>query len=129
MMGRLCPALSWVWSLHSLRHAHALRANSSEALGFRKTLIAEWWWPVQQDPTDPEEPHPSILEETPYGLTAREIDVLQLIADGRTNKEIAEALGISGATVKSYISSACIKLRSRNRTGAVAKALLAGKIR
>jgi DNA-binding CsgD family transcriptional regulator len=72
---------------------------------------------------------PSGTEEPPQALTPRESDVLQLVADGRTNTEIAEALGIAFRTVKSYVSSACLKLRARNRAAAVAKAFLTGQIR
>jgi DNA-binding NarL/FixJ family response regulator len=72
-----------------------------------------------------ESPYP---EDPQYDLTAREIEVLQLVAHGRTNKEIAQAMDIGTGTVKAYLSGVCLKLRARNRTEAVAKALLTGKI-
>jgi len=61
-------------------------------------------------------------------LTAREIDVLAHAAIGATNSEIAEQLGVSGETVKSYLRSAMGKLRARSRHGAVVHARAAGAI-
>ena len=55
-------------------------------------------------------------------LSAREMDVLQLMANGRTNREIAEALGISLGTAKWHTSQIYSKLGVRNRTEAVAQA-------
>lgn len=55
-------------------------------------------------------------------LTEREIEVLQAIADGASNQEIADALFISVGTVKSHIHRLMSKLDARNRTDAVARA-------
>lgn len=52
-------------------------------------------------------------------LTPREIEVLQALAIGRTNREIADALGISERTVKFHVSSILDKLGAANRTEAV----------
>lgn len=52
-------------------------------------------------------------------LTARELDVLTLIAKGRSNAEIADALTISGVTVKSHIGRIFLKLRLRDRAAAI----------
>jgi DNA-binding CsgD family transcriptional regulator len=52
------------------------------------------------------------------GLTAREREVLGLIATGAANAQIAEQLGISEATVKSHIRAILGKLEVRNRTEA-----------
>jgi DNA-binding NarL/FixJ family response regulator len=56
------------------------------------------------------------------GLTRREYDVLQRVALGRTNPEIAEDLGISRNTVKTYLQTVMGKLGARNRVEAIAKA-------
>ncbi len=62
----------------------------------------------------------------PVRLTRREIDVLGLIASGRSNKEIADALGTAEATVKNQASSIFGKLGVRDRTRAVLRAIELG---
>jgi DNA-binding NarL/FixJ family response regulator len=59
-------------------------------------------------------------------LTNRELDVLRLIASGRSNKEIADALGTAEATVKNQASSIFSKLGVRDRTRAVLRAIELG---
>ena len=58
-------------------------------------------------------------EELPDGLTPREAEVLALIAEGRTNAEIAEALVVSAATVKSHVNHIFAKAGVRDRAQAV----------
>jgi DNA-binding NarL/FixJ family response regulator len=62
-------------------------------------------------------------------LTAREIDVLLLVARGASNQEVAETLHISKATVKSHLIQICNKLGVSDRTAAVTTALERGMIR
>jgi len=66
----------------------------------------------------------SLIEE----LTARERDVLALVADGRSNREIATALSISEHTVKFHLASLFGKLGVSTRTQAVRRALEWGLI-
>ena len=61
-------------------------------------------------------------------LTARELEVLTLIAIGLTNREIAERLGISHATVKTHLEHVYVKLGVSDRVSAVTYALRAGFI-
>lgn len=61
-------------------------------------------------------------------LTDREIQVLQLIAEGLANRAIAHRLGISEHTVKFHVNSILDKLRVQSRTEAVVKATRAGLI-
>jgi DNA-binding NarL/FixJ family response regulator len=56
-------------------------------------------------------------------LSARERDILRLLADGKTNDEIGRALHISEHTVRTYLRRAMKKLEAGNRTQAVATAL------
>jgi LuxR family maltose regulon positive regulatory protein len=59
-------------------------------------------------------------------LSARELEVLRLIAEGGSNQSIADALVISVGTVKSHINRILGKLDARNRTEAVAHARAIG---
>ena len=58
-----------------------------------------------------------------HDLTDREREVLALMVEGKTNKEIALALNLSPTTVRDYVSSILGKLGANNRTEAVALAL------
>src|SRR5215467_4414603 len=59
-------------------------------------------------------------------LTSRELEVLRQIVDGKSNKEIANALSISEATVKSHINNILSKLGVSDRTQAATRALQRG---
>jgi len=61
-------------------------------------------------------------------LTAREIQVLELLAEGLPNKAIAERLQISDQTVKFHVASISGKLGAANRTDAVRRAARRGLI-
>jgi len=59
-------------------------------------------------------------------LTIREQEVLQLLAQGMTNKELAEALFITTNTVKRHLKAIFSKLEVHTRSAAAAKAISAG---
>ena len=61
-------------------------------------------------------------------LTARQTDVLKLIATGESNKQIARELDLSPATIKAHIAAAIAALGAVNRTEAVVKAREMGLI-
>jgi DNA-binding NarL/FixJ family response regulator len=61
-------------------------------------------------------------------LTPRELDVLELLAEGLPNKAIADRLGISDQTVKFHVAAICGKLGASNRTDAVRRAVRRGLI-
>ncbi len=59
-------------------------------------------------------------------LTARELEILKLIAEGRANKQIGEILTLSENTVKNHVKSILAKLNAKDRTHAVTEALKRG---
>jgi DNA-binding NarL/FixJ family response regulator len=69
------------------------------------------------DPTssDPSKKQPLDHLSVQYSLTSRELDILNFIAEGKSNPEIAEALCISGKTVKNHINSIYSKLHVKSR--------------
>jgi DNA-binding CsgD family transcriptional regulator len=69
-------------------------------------------------------PHQAV----PGGLTARELEVLRLVASGRTNREIAEALTISEKTAINHLTHIFDKLRLTSRAAAAAYALREGLV-
>ena len=62
------------------------------------------------------------------GLSSREAEVLQLVADGRSNKEIGVALGLSALTVKSHLARIARKLGTGDRAEMVVVAMRAGVV-
>jgi len=73
---------------------------------------------------EPSAPSPDRLE----GLTAREVEVLRLLAQGRSNADIAAELIVSAATAKTHVSNILTKLRLRDRIQAVIYAYETGLI-
>jgi DNA-binding CsgD family transcriptional regulator len=67
--------------------------------------------------TDPFAPNERARES--LGITEREREVLQLLADGRSNKEIAARLGLSPNTVKTHVARLFEKLKVARRTEAI----------
>ncbi|MFD2025818.1 response regulator [Promicromonospora aerolata] len=59
-------------------------------------------------------------------LTGRELEVLRLMAEGYTNREISRALSLVEGTVKNHVSTILLKLSARDRTNAVLRALHLG---
>lgn len=59
---------------------------------------------------------PKKLVYEAYGLTAKEYEIIELIAEGQSNKEIADSLFLSEGTVRNYLSSILLKLELRDRT-------------
>jgi len=60
-------------------------------------------------------------------LTARELEIAELVAEGRTNAEIAKQLGLSIFTVKNHVSNVLTKLHAQTRTEAAVTVLNAAR--
>ncbi len=71
---------------------------------------------------------PPAAREVGQDPTAREIEVLQLVADGLVNREIGERLFLSEETVKSHVRHLLAKLQARSRAHAVAVGFRRGLI-
>lgn len=70
-----------------------------------------------------------LVDDAESVITKREIEVLQLIADGCATPEVAEKLFISQKTVKNHLASTYAKLDARDRTQAVLQAVRMGIVR
>ena len=75
--------------------------------------------------SNPTQPNPTMKEI----LSAREFEVLELIAHGCKDREIALALGIQDATVRFHVKNIVKKLGAKNRTDAACFAIQNGWIR
>ena len=89
------------------------RGESSLHPMIARKLLQELSRPAEQTPA-------------PEPLTEREVEVLQLVAQGRSNQEIADLLVISEATVRTHVSNILGKLHLASRTQAALYALRQG---
>jgi len=72
---------------------------------------------------------PNIRVRDTLGVSEREFEVLTLLAEGRSNKEIARQLEVSPNTVKTHVASLFEKLEAKRRTEAISRARELGMIR
>jgi DNA-binding NarL/FixJ family response regulator len=68
------------------------------------------------------------LPDSPVALTNREVEVLRLLASGKSNKEIALELMVSETTIKTHVSSILLKLNLPSRTQAALYAIRIGLV-
>ncbi|MBK7939937.1 MAG: response regulator transcription factor [Lewinellaceae bacterium] len=76
------------------------------------------------EPPQPDQPREKVLED--LGITPRELEVLELVARGLSNQEIADHLFVSLNTVKTHTSNVFNKLDAQRRTQAIQKAKALG---
>jgi DNA-binding NarL/FixJ family response regulator len=93
-----------------------IRAAAEGASPLSPTITAELLEVLRTD----------LVSSTAPELTARERGVLALLAEGRSNAEIAEELSISVSTVKRHLSHLLVKLEASNRTQAAVQAVRLG---
>ena len=101
-------------ALAALRRDEAAQREAQSAEAIRRRLGA----PIRSPAVEP--PHPE--------LTPRERDVLRLLADGLTNRQIAEQLVVSEHTVHRHVTNILRKLRLQSRTAAAAYAVRSGLV-
>ena len=75
----------------------------------------------------PFEPNTKVRET--LGISDREFEVLSLLAEGRSNKEIAKQLEVSPNTIKTHVAKLFEKLEAQRRTEAISRARELGMIR
>lgn len=113
--------------------AHAVRVvaagESLLAPAVTTTLLARVLPTLGQAPDGGPAPRSGDSHEMLAQLTDRELEVLELVAKGRSNAEIAKDLYISEATVKTHVSHLLSKLALRDRVQAVVLAFDAGLVR
>ncbi len=100
-LSKTTPGTEWIAVLRAVAHEGSFRTGTG--LGAERT--------------------PSLQR-----LSAREVDILQWLAHGRTNAEIAATLGIAPKTVETHVTHILTKLGAQNRTEAVWKAHRQGLI-
>ncbi len=105
-----CPAPAVLGSRQIPRGAARLTLTLISADAHGSVLLA-----LAEHPADPGEGRRGL------GLTQRETEVISLAAEGRTNREIADLLGISPLTVRKHLEHAYPKLGVGNRTAAAAR--------
>jgi DNA-binding NarL/FixJ family response regulator len=84
--------------------------------------------PQTTTPTPPGRLDSPAVPGRPAGLTARETEVLRLVAQGHTNREIADELVLSIRTVENHVFNIYAKLGARSRVEATAYALRHGLV-
>ncbi|MCJ7702051.1 MAG: response regulator transcription factor [Anaerolineales bacterium] len=107
--------------LEAIRQVNAGEAPITPAMAVK--LMDEFAVLSSGGPSQPE------LDARTENLTDRELDVLRLVAQGLSNKEIGAALSISPLTVKSHLRSILDKLHLRGRVEAAAWAIRHGLLR
>jgi DNA-binding CsgD family transcriptional regulator len=130
-MDVLCPPIwlprlnGWLASARSALGEQAGAEAWQAGLGLSpEAAIAEALEPPR---TRPDQPPLPVAART--GLTRRESEVLQLVAGGATNKEIANQLTLSVATVERHIANLYAKIGARGRAEATAFAITRGLVR
>ena len=78
---------------------------------------------------NPQEPEPAVVHPATDELSIREIEVLELVVEGKTNKEIADALFITTNTVKNHLSNILDKLHLQNRIQVAVYAVRQGLVK
>jgi len=106
---------------------HTIRAVNSGGMLIKTDLLREAMLNLA-DATGAQIKEKAAGGTTLNGLTTRERDVLRLVVDGRSNKEIGRALSISEDTAKKHVQTILSKLDVSDRTQAAVKAVRAGLV-
>lgn len=114
------------FALEWLEYQHVTRVFSTEiyivliAIGF--AAVGVWVGHRLTERVSPGSFDRNVAALKSLGITERECAVLELIAAGQSNKEIARSLGVSPNTIKSHVAHLFEKLEVERRTQAIQKA-------
>jgi DNA-binding CsgD family transcriptional regulator len=111
---------------HSTDHARISLLLDAALEQFRTLGMEAWLKRTLEQLALRRRPTSSEQRVYPDGLTAREVEVLRLLAEGKTNKEIAVALVVSVPTVQRHIANIYGKIDARGRADATAYAISRG---
>lgn len=121
------------FGLQLLEYQFVVRTHATEtwlvllALGFLGLGIWVGARLFRRAPPQPFTPNTRVRET--LGVSERELQVLELLAEGRSNKEIASRLNVSPNTVKTHVANLFEKLSAKRRTEAILRARELGMIR
>lgn len=104
--------------------AHDLDTAAQQVLRGESTLDADTADRMRQILDDKDVPTPP-----PHRLTERQIEILKFLAQGKTNRDIAQELILSTGTVRTHVQRIMARLGVRDRTGAVVRAIELGLIK
>ncbi|HEX2181668.1 MAG TPA: response regulator transcription factor [Rubrobacteraceae bacterium] len=128
VLGLIClvlvplTSLWWIVPVLGVFGPVALAALDLERSGVRRTEDREPPSVLAEPESEGAPPRPSEPRRLDDPLSERELEVLSLLASGRTNSEIARDLFISVGTVKSHTGNIYRKLDAKNRAEAVSRA-------
>lgn len=100
----------------------------NEGVGWIDPAIAQLVFSSMQRPSETVVTKVSKKDRNTYGLTDRELDVLELMVEGLSNPQIAEKLVITKATTKAHVHSILQKLCAATRTQATVMAMKEGLV-
>lgn len=108
----------------SARLVEAILAAARDESVLQPSVAAKLVARFAQLPSDePARPQPLVVP-----LSDRELDVVRLLADGRSNREIADTLHLAEGTVKNHVTNVLGKLGARDRTQAALRAKALGLV-
>jgi len=109
---------AWAAGARAVLHR---RVEPTVVLAAARAVLAGLW-ASDLPPSRPPAAEPSTPESLPEPLTARELQVLRLMADGLPNKLISARLGVTESTVKYHVNAILRKMDAQSRTEAVVRA-------
>ena len=109
-------------------HKVAVLSSKADARAVHAALISGVRTVVVRADTEPT-PRPPVRTSQAVPLSDRELQVLRMVADGKSNRQVGEQLGLSALTIKSHLARIARKLGSGDRAHLVATAIRNGYIR